>query len=287
MFVNLVANNDKIPNVTKFYYLVGCLHADLQEVIKGFSISNESFTLAWDALIERYDKPRRLASSIIDKLISAPASNSENLAVLQTFMSVFDENITILDSLQIPDLASFLLFLLAARCLPTFSRRLFEAENNEEYPSIQSVIKFVKTRIQILENAGVQPIGSSSSKSANIKKTGFRRESKTALVSTPKPSTSKHSSTKPTSASCYVCSGAHQLADCAKFKACSFDECYKVVCTHHLCMVCLIHRHMSFKCSSSFSICKRRHHALLHRDQEPSKPAPPAAMLGRQQAPTV
>ncbi|CAI6370531.1 unnamed protein product, partial [Macrosiphum euphorbiae] len=114
------------------------------------------------------------------------------------------------------------------------------------------------------------------------KKTGFRRESKTALVSTP-----KHSSTKPTSASCYVCSGAHQLADCAKFKACSVDERYKVVCTHRLCMVCLIHGHMSFKCSSSCSICKRRHHALLHRDQEPSKPAPPAAMLGRQQAPTV
>ncbi|CAI6346507.1 unnamed protein product [Macrosiphum euphorbiae] len=287
MFVNLVANNDKIPNVTKFYYLVGCLHADPQEVIKGFSISNESFTLAWDALIERYDKPRRLASSIIDKLISAPASNSENLAVLQTFMSVFDENITILESLQIPDLASFLLFSLAARCLPTFSRRLFEAENNEEYPSIQSVIKFVKTRIQVLENAGVQSAGSSSSKSANIKKTGFRREPKTALVSTPKPSTSKHSSTKPTSASCYVCSGAHQLADCAKFKACSVDERYKVVCTHRLCMVCLNHGHMSFKCSSSCSICKRRHHALLHRDQEPSKSAPPAAMLGRQQAPTV
>ncbi|KAF0746284.1 Integrase catalytic domain-containing protein [Aphis craccivora] len=44
---------------------------------------------------------------------------------------------------------------------------------------------------------------------------------------------------------------------------------------------------MSFKCPFSCSICKRRHHALLHRDQEPSKPAPPAAMLGRQQAPTV
>ncbi|XP_060882004.1 uncharacterized protein LOC132953649 [Metopolophium dirhodum] len=58
MFGNMVANNDKIPNVTKFYYLVGCLHSDPQEVIKGFSISNESFTLAWDALIERYDKPR-------------------------------------------------------------------------------------------------------------------------------------------------------------------------------------------------------------------------------------
>jgi len=75
LFSNLVANNDKIPNFTKCY-LVVCLHPDPQEVIKGFSISNESFTLAWDALIERYDKPRRLASSIIDKLITTPVASS-------------------------------------------------------------------------------------------------------------------------------------------------------------------------------------------------------------------
>lgn len=128
LFGNLVANNDKILDVTKFYYLIGCLHPDPQEVIKGFSISNESFTLAWEALTERYDKPRRLASSIIDKLINAPAASSENHAALQKFLSVFDENIAILESLQIPDLASFLLFSLAARCLPTFSRRQFESE---------------------------------------------------------------------------------------------------------------------------------------------------------------
>jgi len=86
LFSNLVANNDKILYVTKFYYLVGSLHPDPQEVIKGFSISNESFTLAWDALIESYDKPRRLASSIIDKLITAPVASSENHAALQRFL---------------------------------------------------------------------------------------------------------------------------------------------------------------------------------------------------------
>lgn len=113
-----------------------------------------------------------MASSIIDKLINAPVASSESYAALQKFLSVFDENITILDSLKIPDLVSFWLFSLAARCLPTFSRLQFESENNEEYPSVQSVIKFVKTRIQVIENAGVQP-SESSSKSASSKKTGF------------------------------------------------------------------------------------------------------------------
>eukprot|EP00102_Acyrthosiphon_pisum_P020672 XP_016657882.1 PREDICTED: uncharacterized protein LOC107883053 [Acyrthosiphon pisum] len=291
LFGNLVANNDKILDVTKFYYLVGCLHPDPQEVIKGFSISNESFTLAWDALTERYDKPRKLASSIIDKLINAPVASSENHAALQKFLSVFDENIAILESLQIPDLASFLLFSLAARCLPTFSRRQFESENTEEYPSIQSVIKFVKARIQVIENAGVQPSGSSS-KSASTKKPGFRRDTKTTLVAAKpsaaaKPTSSKTTQARSSSTKCFSCSGAHQLDDCSKFKALSVDERYKVVCTHRLCMVCFGEGHMSYKCPSSCATCKRRHHALLHRDSDPKTVSAPAAMLGRQQSPTV
>ncbi|XP_025405141.1 uncharacterized protein LOC112679519 [Sipha flava] len=44
---------------------------------------------------------------------------------------------------------------------------------------------------------------------------------------------------------------------------------------------------MSFKSSVSCSICKRRHHALLHRDAIPKKAASPAALLSRQEAPTV
>ncbi|XP_022170488.1 uncharacterized protein LOC111033862, partial [Myzus persicae] len=52
-------------------------------------------------------------------------------------------------------------------------------------------------------------------------------------------------------------------------------------------MVCFAEGHMSFKCPSSCAICKRRHHALLHREANSKPVAPSAALLGRQQAPTV
>jgi len=275
-FVALVDQRANIPNIDKFYYLIGCLHADPREVVKGFSVSNETYTLAWNALVERYDKPRKLASSIIDKLLNAPVATCESLAALQTFLSTFDENIALLETLRIPDLASFLLFSLAARCLPTSSRRLFESENTEEYPSVQSVIKFVKNRLHIIENAGGQFSGSSP-KTTKPKVLGPRRDPKVSFVSTTKTAPSK----------CYCCSGAHGLADCAKFKSLSIDDRFKTVCTHRLCMVCLVEGHMSFKCSAFCSICKRRHHALLHRDVESKKSSPPAALLGRFQAPSV
>jgi len=52
-------------------------------------------------------------------------------------------------------------------------------------------------------------------------------------------------------------------------------------------MVCFGEGHMSFKCPASCSICKRRHHALLYRDAIAKMPVSPAALLGRQEAPTV
>lgn len=86
-FKSLVASDPNISNTHKFYYLIGCLHTDPQDVIKGFTVSNDSFTLSWDALVERYDKPRMLASSIMNKLISAPVAASETQASLQSFLN--------------------------------------------------------------------------------------------------------------------------------------------------------------------------------------------------------
>lgn len=187
-------------------------------MVKGFSVSNETYTLAWNALVERYDKPRKLASSIIDKLLNAPVANSESLAALQTFLSTFDENIAVLETLHIPDLASFLLFSLAARYLPTSSRRLFESENTEEYPSIESVIKFVKYRLHIIENADGQFSGNSP-KPTNSKVQGPRRDPKVSFVSATNPAASR----------CYCWSSAHGLVDCAKFKSFSIDDRFKIV----------------------------------------------------------
>lgn len=274
-FSSLVAANPNISNTHKFYYLIGCLHADPQEVIKGFTVSNDSFTLAWDALVERYDKPRMLASSIMNKLISAPVAAFETQESLQSFLSVFDENIAILESLQIPNLASFMLFSLAARCLPTSSRRLFESENTEEYPSVQSVIKFVKARQQVLEDAEIQAPGSTS-RPSKPRSQGPRRGSQASFVS----------ATKISALRCRLCSGAHRLADCITFKAASVDERYNTVCTYRLCMVCLGEGHMSFKCPESCSICNRRHHALLHRDANLKPSVPSAALLEQDGKPT-
>jgi len=73
---------------------------------------------------------------------------------LKQFLSVFDERLSILESLYLPDLCSFLLFTIASKSHPTHTHRLYESENSSEYPLVDSVLEFVKNRVRVLEIAG-------------------------------------------------------------------------------------------------------------------------------------
>lgn len=154
-FVELVIRNKHInSDITRFYYLLGCLQADAGEALKEIPVTKDTFQLAWNTLVKSYDKPRKLASSIIESLLTAPASTLESLLSLKQFLNVFDEGLDILESLHVPDLCSFLLFTIASKSLPIHTRRLFESENTWEFPSFVSVLEFVKDRVRVLDNAG-------------------------------------------------------------------------------------------------------------------------------------
>lgn len=89
-------------------------------------------------MVDRFDKPRKLASSIVDKLLTAPTTQSKSLTVLNGFISMFDEHVTLLEALSIPDLSSFLLFSIVFECISLLSCKMFETENTNECPSFQS-----------------------------------------------------------------------------------------------------------------------------------------------------
>lgn len=276
-FLDLVMRNKNIDSdSTRFYYLLGCLQADSGEVLKGIPVTKNTFQLAWNTLVKFYDKPRKLASSIIEGFLVAPVSTSESLVDLKRFLSVFDEGLAILESLHLLNLCSFLLFTIAAKTLPTHTQRFFESENSAEYPSVDSVLEFVKNRVRVLENAGGtsstgKSFGGNNKKASSTQAKHYNRPStsQTALISSAKIQKPKSTSSE----KCRCCGGAHALQDCAKFLGASTDERYQIVCFHRQCLVCLESGHMSYKCKSSCSVCKRRHHLLLHKEPSTSDPS--------------
>lgn len=90
-----------------------------------------------------------VASSLVEKLLNTPLSSQESLMSLNKFMSTFDEGVSVLKSLRVPDLGDFILFMLASRCLPSSCRTLFESNNYDDYPSVEALFTFVKSRITV------------------------------------------------------------------------------------------------------------------------------------------
>lgn len=104
-------------------------------------------------LNDYYDNKRTLITHHLDMIFRVPTMNSETLSSLQEFVNIFRENIAAIRAFEITDLAGFLLFYIASRVLSTTMKHLFEAENQSvDVPSIDSLLKFVQTKCQIIKN---------------------------------------------------------------------------------------------------------------------------------------
>lgn len=65
-FLARVGHIPNLPNIDRFYYLFGCLQGEALYTIKNIAVTENTYNLAWTTLFEWYDKPRQLASLIVN-----------------------------------------------------------------------------------------------------------------------------------------------------------------------------------------------------------------------------
>lgn len=84
-----------ISKIDKFYYLIGCLRENALDAVSGIPVSGDNYDLAWSTLTARFDRPRLVTHSLINKLLSAPKASSESLIELNHFLVMFDEGVSV------------------------------------------------------------------------------------------------------------------------------------------------------------------------------------------------
>ncbi|XP_050064202.1 uncharacterized protein LOC126553053 [Aphis gossypii] len=277
-FVALVSQRPNISNIERYYYLVGCVHGVAADVIRGIPISGATFDLAWSALVSRFDKPRLVASSVVDDLLQVPVSSVDSLTDLNKFMAIFGESVAVLTSLQVPDLGDFILFSLASRCLSASCRTLFESQLTTDFPKVEGLFEFVRSRIAVLER--VQGVAGKQSEQASRKREQSKvppkwprkidRPPPTSLVS----AASVQPAVAHTSSVCTYCNNSHSIDVCRKFGLLSVDDRTLWARNQRICFTCLGSDHWANRCKASTKckICSRRHHSLLHSDTKDAAP---------------
>ncbi|XP_008188319.1 uncharacterized protein LOC103310776 [Acyrthosiphon pisum] len=256
-----------ISNIDKMYYLIGCLKGDAAEALRGIPVSADNYVLAWSVLSERFYRPRLVATSLVDKLLNSPSMSQESLSDLNNFVSTFNEGISLLEALNVPNMGSFILFTVAFRRLPVATRKLFESDSKAEYPSIGELLKFVRTRVSILEVVSDPPkVGTSAAQASKAgKPSGIARKVGDYVGKSNGPRPMSFVTAKG-DATCPCCAESHALGICARFKSWSAKGRTKWARENRVCFNCLNVGHWIQKCKSKPNCkeCSRKHHTLLH-----------------------
>jgi len=169
-FKALVDVRQGLSNIDKLYYWIGCLHGAALDAVRSIPASDEKYKLVWSTLTSWFYRLRMVATSLIEKMLNASSSSQESLHDLTTLLTTFEENISLLSALDIPDLGSFMLFSLAFRTLPLGTRKMFEStmSSNVTYPPVDKLLDFIRGRITVLENVGESKKISNKSKASPI-----------------------------------------------------------------------------------------------------------------------
>lgn len=97
-------------SIDKIHYLIEYLQGKTLDAIRRILVTRNNYALAWSTLTSCFYRPHMVATSLIDKLLAAPILTHESLVDLNKCIATFDENLSVLNSLDTPDFWSFILF---------------------------------------------------------------------------------------------------------------------------------------------------------------------------------
>lgn len=260
MFISLIHENNSISDIEKFHYLISCVSGTAQNIVKSLPLTADNYTIAWRALIDRFDNHRLLAIAYLDKLFTFEGLQRESVSSLMSFINTFRENVAAIKALGVEDLSGFLLFYIGARVLDPDTRLLFESSlPPNKIPNLDAMLDFAAQRCKILENVGSSRITESRGSNSLKGNKGKRLPVKSSFAAITAPS-KKYT--------CHCCERDHLLYRCHIFKRKPVTERRELVSSKKLCFICLQGDHFVGACTATYlcKLCNGRHNTLLHID---------------------
>lgn len=152
LYISLIHTRTDLPDVEKLYYLKASLLGEAKALIDPISITAANYTIAWEALIKRYDSSKLLKRRQVNSLFTLPRLTDESVSCLRSLIADFERIIQTLDQLVKPtDYRDLLLLdILSSRLDPITRRGWEEYTALSEQDTIFSLIEFLQGRIRML-----------------------------------------------------------------------------------------------------------------------------------------
>ncbi|KAL0810543.1 hypothetical protein ABMA28_010663 [Loxostege sticticalis] len=274
-FKSTVHDNPSLTAAEKLYYLLGKLTGKAQTVCAGITPSAENYQLILQALIDKYEDKRMLASTYLNQIFDFKPLQSASAANFDLFTENFTSAVRALNNLKLNNLTDLILLHIALKRLDSDTVRAFELSTSSKIPDFEDLVEFIKVRAKILERTQSIP-GSLSGRQNNNNNT---RRSNNVNNSVSAPKYQAYVSTVNSNSRCLCTNIVHQnLFKCSEFNKMTPQERFNCVKDKNACVNCLSINHRVSNCSSNINcrVCKMKHHTMLHFKRE-NPGHPPAA----------
>lgn len=251
LYQSLIHSNGFLSPIQKFHCLRANLSGEALATLSNLQMTETNYDVAINALINRYQDPRRIARAYLSKIVDFKPRNTNPLDSLKHFLITHQNSIQAIRALQIKDLSNFILLTLALQNLDPKIAKVFEERHAaQEIPKLDDLLVFVTQQIKTLE----------LTEHTTTRATRTAAKSN-AFFANAVPATASSSASK-----CILCKQSHSLSACTKFLQLKREEKIDLLSKHKRCFNCM-GPHLRSSCTSKYAcrICNSRsHHTLLH-----------------------
>ncbi|XP_076397869.1 uncharacterized protein LOC143266118 [Megachile rotundata] len=253
-FRSLVHDNKSIPTIHKFHLLKSYLTGSAASVTNSLTASEENYTVAWDLVQKRFNKPRKIIQSHIRAIFDLPEMSKESPSSLRAIAEGAEMHVNALKCLKATtDCNDFLIYIITAK-LDKQTRTSWERTlDDDDRPTFNDLLSFlnrysrddelIKLPVHTGEVLHKKPIDGRNK---------FKSRAN-AFVTT-------HNAN-----SCPLCKKGHYINQCPILLKQTPRERFNSVKSINLCINCLRDNHSTVKChASTCQKCNGKHHTLLH-----------------------
>lgn len=251
-FQSMIHANTTINKVVKYHYLRAAMKFPSGQncVLENFSLSENCYDAAWEALCKRYDDPKRVKAHLFSRLLTVKKMTGETHAEVTRIIDEFSSAVT---SLKLCN-ASYddLLVHIVQHRLDDVTFREWQKEiRHSDQISFDLLMGF------LTDYSGVV-----ASLSTSSKRSAQNKQFEDNPVSMSKTFIAGDDS----GSACVLCHESHLLFACPKFRNMIVSDRHQLVNQYRLCRNCLSSKHIQRNCASSnrCRTCNQNHHSLLH-----------------------
>ncbi|XP_073811681.1 uncharacterized protein [Musca autumnalis] len=262
MFISMVHNNQSLSNVQKYYFLKNSCRDTPLSIVNEYPASETSYALAWDALDKRYHNKRKIADTVLRKLLSIPKSNG-SCESIKTLLDSTRNSLALLSTLGIdcsnwdPLLIHITVSKLDLQTCKEWEQSLKAAT---EIPKISELYNFLETTFRTLESIAEY--------TESTEKPQFKPHNSNSFNSQRMTQNRRVNMAAVNDDNCPCCGKRHFLYKCFKFAAMSSSSKREFINSKKICRNCLNFGHISNDCKSSnrCKLCNLPHHTIIHND---------------------